>query len=227
MALGPVLLLHLGLLIAFLHMNRSSFHESNASEHEIIFLLKPTPTVPNWQGDLLPSFNNTAIAIPRLVLPQVREYKATVINPEDVTSELQGVSRALFKCWPGSLVGYTLVQEAQCLALAPHQLPYFLEPPERSQNAAEWLRDRDRRNAPLRLPCTYGLSTATVVCVAVGLVNGFDLENGPSYVEDDSHTSGIDTIRHETQTVDPCALDKTYGFGFVYLYRVLNGNTPP
>jgi hypothetical protein len=39
--------------------------------------------------------------------------------------------------------------------------------------------------------------------------------------------SGADTIRHEIQTIDPCALDKTAGLGFVCLYRVVNGNTPP
>lgn len=67
---------------------------------------------------------------------------------------------------------------------------------------------------------------ATVICVANGLLNGFDL---PSYAEDDNdgHASGADTIRHEMQTVDPCELDRTYGLGFVCLYRVVNGNTPP
>jgi hypothetical protein len=123
----------------------------------------------------------------------------------------------------------TQAQEAQCLTLAPNELPDFLEPPEQSRNATEWLRDRNRRNAPFFLPCWNGLSPATVACVANGLVNGFDLENGPGYAEDDddSHMSGVDTIRHEMQTVDPCALDKTAGFGFVCLYRVVNGNTPP
>jgi hypothetical protein len=229
-ALGPVLLLHLGLLIAFLHMNWTAFHEDNASDHEIILLLKPTPIVPNWQGDLLPSFDSAAIALPRPVLPPIRMYESTATSSatgsEDITSKLRGVSRVLVRCWPVSLAGLTQVQAPQCLAFAPDQIPDFLESLERSENAAEWLRDRNRRNAPLRLPCTYGITPSTVLCVANGLLNGFDLRNGPSYA-DDGQMSPIDTIRHEIQTIDPCELDKTAGFGFVCLYRVVNGNTPP
>jgi hypothetical protein len=132
-ALGPVLLLHVGLLIAFLHMNWISFHEGNAPDHEIILLLKPAPTVPNWQGDLLPSLDGAALALPRPVLPPIRTYKSaatdSTTNPEKAASELRGVSQALFRCWSDSLTGLRQVQEAQCLTFAPDQLPDFLEPP--------------------------------------------------------------------------------------------------
>ncbi|HTT84613.1 MAG TPA: hypothetical protein VMF67_14135 [Rhizomicrobium sp.] len=234
-ALGPALLLHVGLLILFLRMNWTPFSEGNLSGHEIFFLLKPAPAVPNWQGDLLPPIDSTATQLPHLALSPMRMYAFAPTNeipaasPEEVASELRGVSGALFKCWPNDLAGLTQVKAEQCLTLTPDRSSGFLEPPEESRNAAEWLRDWTRQNAPLRLPCTYGLSTATVFCVATGLINGFDLKNAASYVEDDNdlHMNGVDTIRHEMQTVDPCALDKTAGLDFVCLYRVLNGNTPP
>jgi hypothetical protein len=79
------------------------------------------------------------------------------------------------------------------------------------------------------MPCWSGLSLATVSCVANGLANGFDLHNQPSYADYDheDHVSGADATRREMQTIDPCALDKTVGRGFVCLDRVVNGNGPP
>jgi hypothetical protein len=228
-ALGPVLLLHAGLLAAFLYVSWSSLRESNLAGHEIILLLKPEPPVPKWRGDLLPSFDKAAIAMPRYILPPVRDYVIAPTDPQALALELQGVSRELFKCWPGNIAALGRSPGPQCLTLAPGRLTDLFEPPERSANAARWLRDRDRKNAPLRLPCTYGMSASSVLCVADGVINGFDLENAPGYAEDDDawHMSGADRTRREMQTIDPCALDKTLGFGFVCLDRVVNGNAPP
>lgn len=234
-AFGSVLLLHAGLLIALLHMHWSAFNESRAPEHEITLLLQPAPIVPAWQGDLLPPLAGAAGALPRLVVPAIRIQEPAgadtlaAENSAALASELQAVSRMLFKCWTSGPEGLTPVKDAQCLSVAPDHSFDFTEAPERSRDAAEWLRDRDRKNAPLSMPCWGGLSLATVSCVANGLANGFDLHNQPSYADYDheDHMNGADAVRREMQTIDPCALDKTVGPGFVCLDRVVNGNAPP
>jgi hypothetical protein len=239
-AFGPVLLLHAALLIALLHMNWSAFNRIGAPEHEITLLLNPTPVVPVWQGDLLPPPGGAAGALPRLAAPAIRTQETfgagslAADNSGALTSELQAVelqavSRMLFKCWTGGPAGLTPVKDAQCLSFAPDHSFDFSEAPERSHNAEEWLRDRDRKNAPFSMPCWSGLSLATVSCVANGLANGFDLENQPSYADYDhqDHMNGADSVRREMQTIDPCAIDRSAGPGLVCLDRVVNGGGPP
>jgi hypothetical protein len=234
-AFGPVLLLHAGLLIALLHMHWFAFNENRVPEHEITLLLKPTPIVPALEGDLLPPFGGAASASPQLVVPAIRipapadADTLAADNSAALASELRAVSRMLFKCWTSGPQGLTPVKDAQCLSVTPDHSFDFTEAPERSRNADMWLRDRDRKNAPFSVPCWSGISLATVACVANGLANGFDLENQPSYADYDheDHMNGADTVLHEMQTIDPCALDKTVGPGFVCLDRVVNGKAPP
>jgi hypothetical protein len=235
LAFGPVLLLHAVLLIALLRMNWNPFGGSSAPEHEVILLLNPVPMAPTIQGDLLPPVESDGSTLPRLVLPAIRtrgRASADTIsaeNPQEHASELQAVSRTLFKCWTNGPSGLIPVKDVQCLTFAPDHAFDFLAAPERSQNADQWLRDRDRRNAPLLAPCWGGLSLATVSCVEKGLVNGFDLENQPSYADYDheEHMTGADAVRRQMETVDPCAIDKAAGPGFVCLDRVVNGTRPP
>jgi hypothetical protein len=233
LAFSPVLLLHAAIVIAFLHMSWNAFNENSAPEHEITLLLKAIPIVPTIQGDLLPPVGSAGNALPGLVVPAVRARgRATadtlsVENSAKFASKLQAVSRTLFRCWTNGPGGLMPVKDAQCLTFAPDHAFDFLAAPERSLNADQWLRDRERRNAPLLVPCWGGLSLATISCVAKGVVNGFDLENQPSYADYDhaDHMTGADAVRRQMETVDPCAIDKTAGPGFVCLDRIVNGNT--
>lgn len=229
LVLGPVLLLHIALLIALLHMNWGLFIEAGPPANETVFFLKPVPLVPNYQGELLPSFGRASIAVPPIVLPALPTYRNPAANQQAIASELKGVGRALFRCWPANSYKSAEVQDAQCLTFPSLRLPNVLEPPEQARSADVWRRELKRRNAPFLVPCWSGISLATIGCVANGLANGFDLDDQPGYAEteDEEPMNGTDTIRHDMQTVDPCALDNTYGFGFVCLYRVANGNKPP
>ena len=236
LAFGPVLLLHAALLIAFLHMDWNPFNELVRPASEITLLLPPIPAVPVWQGDLLPRTGSGASTLPRLVVPAIRNDEPAAapgnlvaIYQQEIAAAVQQAAPALFRCWPEGPADHAQMQAAQCLTFAPDHSFDYLESTEHAQSATEWFRARERRNAPLLLPCWSGISLATVSCVANGLTNGFDFNNQPSYADYDHewHMNGIDTIRHEMETVDPCGLDMTVGPGFVCLYRVMNGNAPP
>jgi hypothetical protein len=234
-AFGPVILLHAGLLIALLHVNWSALNVF-APGHEIILLLKPVPVKPAFQGDLLPPLESAESGMPRLAVPDIQGPPPAAaasnladLYAGDIASAVQSTGGDLFRCWPKSAKAPAKIGDAQCLMLTRDHAFDFLVAPERAQNADIWQRDRDRRNAPLLMPCWSGMSLATVTCVANGLVNGFDLENRPGYADADKdwHMTGADAERREMQTVDPCGVQKTIGPAFLCLNRIVNGSGPP
>lgn len=105
---------------------------------------------------------------------------------------LEGLHGSLFGCAPENLPNLSEAQRTRCrqggTAMAPYD-PNAVDYADHSgkvPGAPRWAREVARKNAPLLLPCANpgGISPIyTAMCVAQGVVNGFDLEHKPEYFD--------------------------------------------
>jgi len=107
-----------------------------------------------------------------------------------------GLSQQLFGCSPDQLATATAGQRARC-ASASLGPPYdagatdYRDHTDRSKSAAQWFRDRARKNAPLLLPCMSPAGWSplyTAYCMAKTAVTGkLDVEDQLGYQDMPDH----------------------------------------
>jgi hypothetical protein len=156
-----------------------------APARKVIFYLRPLPQ-PRAKADPRERPNRKSapdIAIPfesSTTLPQTPDAKA-----------LEGLGRELFDCRPENLSALPAEQRARCDSrrLMPDNSVDFADHASRVRNAARWAREKQRKNGPALLPCASNqsifatMSTATLLCLLNGAIDGFDPESAPIYGE--------------------------------------------
>ena len=171
---GGAIVLALHLLVIAMLLRATAWHaEPVTAAKEIVIRLiappKPQPTRSEEKKTAPPR---------RLALPE-NSYSFTPpaalpAMPSD------GLNRQLFGCTPDQLAAATPEQRAHCASasLGPRYDPTatdYRDHTDRSKNAAQWFRDRARKNAPMLLPCMSpaGFSPLyTAYCLAKTAVTG-------------------------------------------------------
>jgi hypothetical protein len=173
-----VLLLHLLAILALISATRWYAQKAEGGREIILHLIAPPK----------PQTSQTALAKPekKIPLPKiVREpVPATTINtplPQIPTApSLNSLNQQLFGCTPDALASATPEQRSACASASlgprfdPHAMDYR-DHTDRSKSAAQWARDRARKNGPLLLPCMspQGWSPLyTAMCLAKTAVTG-------------------------------------------------------
>jgi hypothetical protein len=171
-----VLILHLLVIVALLSTTRWTIQQI-AEPKEIILNLITPKAQPKIEEKKSPAEKPkpTREATPAFVPP------ATFTPPPDQSiPQLNGLNRQLFGCAPDKLASATAEERAACASasLGPRFDPGatdFRDHTDRSKSAAQWTRDRARKNAPMLLPCMSpdGWSPLyTAYCLAKTAVTG-------------------------------------------------------
>ena len=173
---GAVLLLHLLVILALLSTTRWTVHQIAEPKEIVLNLItpkaQPKPEEKKAPQKSLPPFRQPA---PAFVPPPAFAPPAPSIAPA-----LNGLKRQLFGCTPDALATATPEERAACASasLGPRFDPGatdFRDHTDRSKSAAQWARDRARKNAPMLLPCMSpdGFSPLyTAYCLAKTAVTG-------------------------------------------------------
>ncbi|HEY8947925.1 MAG TPA: hypothetical protein VIM56_03475 [Rhizomicrobium sp.] len=174
---AAVLLLHLLVIAALLSTTRWTFAPTSEPKEIILHLIAPKSEPNPEEKKKLPT------AAPRTV----REPAPAFVPPPAFTPPttstapaLNGLNRQLFGCTPDALASATPAERAACASasLGPRYDPGatdFRDHTDRSRSAAQWARDRARKNSPLLLPCMSpdGWSPLyTAYCLAKTAVTG-------------------------------------------------------
>lgn len=183
-----VAVLHIAIAILFLRALLAPKRFA-APVREMILYLQPLPKPRIQKMAPLARKSAPEFAIPfhhAITLPQSPDAKA-----------LQGLGKELFDCRPENLAELTAEQRALCVNRTPkpNDSVDFADHTNRAKDAARWARERQRKNGPALLPCAstqsiYAtMSTATLLCLAHGAINGFDPDSAPMYGDrpEDSH----------------------------------------
>lgn len=189
---AAVLILHLIVIAALLSATR--WHDVRiAAEKEIILQLIP----PKAPAKLKPP--KAQAAKPKSVHEPAPAFvpPSTFTPPPSATAPaLNGLNHQLFGCSPDQLATATPEERAACASasLGPRYDPGatdWRDHTNRSKNAAQWARDRARKNAPLLLPCMSpdGFSPLyTAYCLAKTAVTGkIDTEGQQGYQDMPDH----------------------------------------
>jgi hypothetical protein len=163
------------------------------------------------QRILAPSARETILMLPALPKPvtrraqpparsivptyRLKDYRAPILpqlNDENSKAP-QGLGFQLFDCRIENLSKLTEEQRALCARSSTGPTPDdsvdFADHTNRARDAARWARQLKRKNQPVLLPCASSqsifstLSTDTILCLAHGVIHGFDLDAGPIYGE--------------------------------------------
>jgi hypothetical protein len=180
---AAVALLHAALVWALLIYSHSPSDKPRvAAGHEIFFYFPPHR--PPHRNERPADRATTAPAIP--ATPALLDYRGITL-PESQTAPSLSLNRSLFGCSPQEMANLSREERARCAnAIPPDDSVDFRDGTSRSQSAALWERGRERKNAPLLLPCmspNAPLSLGTVICLARGAVKGLDLNSQPSYAD--------------------------------------------
>lgn len=119
------------------------------------------------------------------------DYRSLIVPKRGGTDThpLEGLGRELFDCRVENLPDLGPEARARCAHRGPRpdDSVDFADHTNRAKDAVRWAREKQRKNAPLLLPCAstqsvYAtLSTATLACLANGALNGFHPGDGPIY----------------------------------------------
>ncbi|MGN6517035.1 MAG: hypothetical protein ACTHLR_14480 [Rhizomicrobium sp.] len=171
-----VLLLHLLVVAALLSATQLTVHPVTETREIILHLVAPEAP-PQRNEKKVPAAKPTAIREPAPVFvpPPAFTPPATSRAPA-----LNGLNRQLFGCSPDQLASATAEERAACASasLGPRYDPGatdYRDHTGRSKSAAQWARDRARKNAPMLLPCMSpaGFSPLyTAYCLAKTAVTG-------------------------------------------------------
>ena len=172
---AAVLLLHLLVILALLSTTRWTVHQIAEPKEIILNLIAPKPT-PKIEEKKVPAKSLRPIhqAVPAFVPPPA------FTPPPSTAPALNGLNHQLFGCTPDALALATPEERAACASasLGPRYDPGatdYRDHTDRSKSAAQWTRDRARKNAPLLLPCMSpdGWSPLyTAYCLAKTAVTG-------------------------------------------------------
>jgi hypothetical protein len=179
-----VALLHLALGWALLTYSRQAAEKPQAVvEREIFFYVPPRPH-PAQQRNARqePSANPSSAP----AAPMLPDYRG-ITMPDSQNAPTLGLNRSLFGCSPQEMANLSPQERARCAnAMSPDDSVDYRDGTSRSRSAALWERGRQRKNAPLLLPCmspNAPPSLGTILCLANGAVNGLDLDSQPSYAD--------------------------------------------
>lgn len=173
---AAVLLLHLLVIAALLSTTRWTVLPLAEPKEIILHLIAP-------KAQSAPEEKKAPAAKQKLIraLSSAFVPPATFTPPATSTAPpLNGLNRQLFGCTPDALASATPQERAACASasLGPRYDPGatdFRDHTDRSKSAAQWTRDRARKNAPLLLPCMSpaGFSPLyTAYCLAKTAVTG-------------------------------------------------------
>jgi len=196
---AAVLLLHLLVILALLSTTRWTSHQIAEPKEIILQLLAP-------KAPPKPKIRETPSAIPK----PPREAAPAFVPPPTFTTPspstapaLNGLNHQLFGCTPNALATATPEERAACASasLGPRYDPGatdYRDHTDRSKSAAQWTRDRARKNAPLLLPCMSpaGFSPLyTAYCLAKTAVTGkmegedqFGYQDMPGHIANEGDT---------------------------------------
>lgn len=171
-----VLILHLLVVAALLSTTRWTILPLTEPKEIILHLIAPKPQ-PKIEEKKAPvekpkPARETA---PAFIPPPAFVPPATTTAPVP-----SGLNRQLFGCTPDQLASATPGERAACASasLGPRYDPGatdYRDHTDRSKSAAQWARDRARKNAPMLLPCMSpaGFSPLyTAYCLAKTAVTG-------------------------------------------------------
>jgi hypothetical protein len=173
---AAVLLLHLLAILALLSATRWYAQKPGEGREIILNLIVPPK----------PQTKPEELAKPQTKIPPPKRQTvpSTTINtpvPEIPTApSLNGLNQQLFGCTPDALASATPEQRSACASASlgprfdPHAMDYR-DHTDRSKSAAQWARDRARKNSPMLLPCMspQGFSPLyTAYCLAKTAVTG-------------------------------------------------------
>jgi len=160
---------------------------------------RPAPAVERtiWLAPIArpkPSQSQAQIPPPTIspAAPAYPDYRGITLPPDVFANQSPGLNRSLFGCDGLDLKALTPEQRAHCTA-APYALMHpddgvdFHDGAGRSRYAALWARRLAIKQGPLLLPCANpqaaSIDLGTVLCVAKGAIEGFDLDAQPSYAD--------------------------------------------
>lgn len=195
-----VLLLHLLVIAALLSATRWNEHPGEPVREIILHLIAPKP-LPK-PGAVKPA-PQKKIAIPKAA-PTFVPSPAFTPPASNFVPQLNGLNRQLFGCTPDALATATAEERAACASasLGPRYDPGatdFRDHTDRSKSAAQWTRDRARKNAPLLLPCMSPAAAFsplyTAYCLAKTAVTGkmegedqFGYQDMPDHIANEGDT---------------------------------------
>jgi hypothetical protein len=174
---AAVLILHLAVVAALLSATRWTTPSLIEPKEIILHLITPR-TAQKPAEKKLPAAKPKAMREPAPAFVPPPAF--TPPPAASAAPALNGINRQLFGCTPDALASATPEQRAACASasLGPRYDPGatdFRDHTDRSKNAAQWVRDRARKNAPLLLPCMSpdGWSPLyTAYCLAKTAVTG-------------------------------------------------------
>ncbi|MEI9995983.1 MAG: hypothetical protein WDM91_15415 [Rhizomicrobium sp.] len=183
---AAVALLHAALVWALLVYSHAGRDRPAAAvaEREIIFFFPPPPPHPARPRDR-DAASRSAAPTPSAATTYP-DFRGITI-PDAGGSPALG--RSLFGCSPEEKADLSPEMRARCgNGFAFDNSVDIRDGTARSRAAALWERGRERKNAPLLLPCMSpnappGLSIGTVICLAKGAIEGFDPNAQPSYAD--------------------------------------------
>ncbi|HWA31254.1 MAG TPA: hypothetical protein VG867_09145 [Rhizomicrobium sp.] len=173
---GGVIVLALHLLAVAMLLRATQWHaEPATSAKEIIMRLIALPKPPQSKPEEKKKIP------PQQVRAPASPYGYSFTPPETLpAAPPSGLNQQLFGCAPDQLAAATAEERAYCASasLGPRYDPTatdYHDHTDRSKNAAQWFRDRARKNAPMLLPCMSpgGFSPLyTAYCLAKTAVTG-------------------------------------------------------
>ena len=181
-ALAAVALLHVALVLVLLVYSNERNARVRSAAPEIMLHFQPLPT----QNEPAPlrRAGGGAVHSPGPALP---DYRGIVVPGANVPAS-PALRQSLFGCSDDERADLSPSARANCAnAFARDDSVDIRDGTNRSRSAALWERRRERRNAPLLLPCMNtqapGVSLYTIYCLAKGAVVGFNPDDQESYAD--------------------------------------------
>jgi hypothetical protein len=193
---AAVIVLHIAIVAMLLNatMVQRMFRPA---PRETILYLQPPP-----KPQVKPQIKRVE-PVARRIVPIAKPRNAVGITlPQTNTDTQKADSRPgyqLYDCRAANLPKLTDAERAACAksAIGPKEdkgdSVDFADHSNQVPGAARWAREKARKNGPTLLPCASNAAVAvglgTVLCLANGAINGFDLDEQPQYGDkpDDSH----------------------------------------
>jgi hypothetical protein len=194
---AAVIILHVAIVAVLLDgtMVRRIFRPA---PRETILYLQPLPK-PQTKPEVAPRIMREAPPA-RRIAPLVKlQDDRGVTQPQTNDEASKPDTRPayqLYDCRAANLPRLTPEQRAACAksAVGPKQNDNSVDYADHSDSipgSARWAREKARKNSPALLPCmsSQGLSVPNPLCLANGVINGFDPDNQASYGDkpDDTH----------------------------------------
>lgn len=183
LSLGIVVALHIAVVAALLTLSRvQTVSPRPSGEREIIWLLTPKP--PHKTGNT----PRSDAGHPEPATTDRPDYRGITIPASPFAQAPSGLNGALFGCTnPGAL---SPEERARCGAAlgVPQNTVDFRDGTGRARAAALWERGRQRKNAPLLLPCmnpqAVGDILGTALCLAKTAADGdYKVDEHPGYTD--------------------------------------------